>query len=65
MCLALAERFDADAPFGYRDITTGWRAPRADVDDPTLLAGAAGTALVLLASATDHDPGWDRALLLS
>ena len=65
LCLALAERFDADAPFGYRDITTGWREPRTDVDDPTLLAGAAGTALVLLASATDHDPGWDRALLLS
>jgi hypothetical protein len=33
--------------------------------DATLLDGAAGPPLVLLAAATDSDPGWDRALLLS
>jgi lantibiotic biosynthesis protein len=65
LCRELVDWFDADAPFGYRDITAGRSEPRLEVDDPTLLSGAAGTALVLLAGATDHDPGWDRALLLS
>ena len=65
LCLELVERFDPDVPFGYRDITTGRRERALEVDDPTLLAGATGTALVLLASATGDDPGWDRALLLS
>ena len=65
LCRQLVDWFDADAPFGYRDVTAGRSEPRLEVDDPTLLSGAAGTALVLLAGATDHDPGWDRALLLS
>ena len=65
LCLELVESFDAGAPLGYRDITAGRGEPRLAVDDPTLLAGAAGTALVLLAAADDHDPEWDRALLLS
>lgn len=64
-CRELVDWFDAEAPFGYRDVTGGRSEPRLEVDDPTLLSGAAGTALVLLAGATDHDPGWDRALLLS
>jgi lantibiotic biosynthesis protein len=61
----LVDWFDEDAPFGYRDVTAGRAEPRLEVDDPTLLSGATGTALVLLAAATDDDPGWDRALLLS
>lgn len=65
LCLELVDGFEPDAPLGYRDITVGKSEPRLAVDDPTLLAGAAGTALVLLAVADDHDPEWDRALLLS
>jgi lantibiotic biosynthesis protein len=65
LCLELVHSFDADAPLGYRDVTAGRSEPRLAVDDPTLLAGAAGPALVLLAAADDHDPEWDRALLLS
>ncbi|MFH5230778.1 lanthionine synthetase LanC family protein [Antrihabitans spumae] len=34
-------------------------------DTPGVLSGQAGVALALLAAATDMDPGWDRALLLS
>lgn len=37
----------------------GWR------DDPSLLTGAAGVALVLLAATTSIEPSWDRFLLLS
>ena len=65
LCLELVDWFEPDAPLGYRDVTVGRDEPRLAVDDPTLLAGAAGTAIVLLASADDHDPEWDRALLLS
>lgn len=34
-------------------------------DDPSLLTGAAGVALVLLAAAAPAAPAWDRALLLA
>jgi hypothetical protein len=37
----------------------GWR------DDPTLLTGAAGVGLALLAATTPLEPAWDRFLLLS
>ncbi len=37
----------------------GWR------DDPTLLTGAAGVALALLAAVSSVEPAWDRFLLLS
>jgi hypothetical protein len=33
--------------------------------DPSLLTGAAGTALALLAGLTDQEPTWDRLFLLS
>jgi lantibiotic modifying enzyme len=43
-----------------------WRESRgAWVEDPGLLTGAAGTALALLAAATDTPPAWDRILLIS
>jgi lantibiotic biosynthesis protein len=65
LCLDLLERFDPDAPLGYRGEAQMRDLPNATVDDPDLLDGAAGPPLVLLAAATDTDPGWDRALLLS
>lgn len=65
VCLELVERFDPEATLGYRDVTEASGGPRFEIDNPTVLTGAAGTALVLLAAATDRDPGWDRAMLLS
>jgi hypothetical protein len=35
------------------------------IDNPAVLAGAAGVALVLLAAATPARPHWFRALLLA
>jgi hypothetical protein len=64
LCLQLAERFDPDAPLGYRG-EARLRERRGAEVDATLLDGAAGPPLVLLAAATDTDPGWDGALLLS
>jgi hypothetical protein len=64
MCLELFERFDPDTPLGYR-AEAQLRDSRGIGVDATLLDGAAGPALVLLAAATDMDPGWDRAMLLS
>lgn len=43
----------------YEDVTQCW------VDDSTLLTGAAGIALALLAAVTDIEPEWDRMLLVS
>jgi hypothetical protein len=65
LCLELLEDFDPRTGFGYRDVTARRDGGRLEVDDPTLLAGAAGPALVLLAAATNLDPEWDRALLLA
>jgi lantibiotic biosynthesis protein len=64
LCLELAERFDPDASLGYRAEPLVRDLRGAEVD-ATLLDGAAGPPLVLLAAATDSEPGWDRALLLS
>jgi hypothetical protein len=36
-----------------------------EVDQPGLLDGAAGVAIVLLAAATSIEPTWNRAFLLS
>jgi lantibiotic biosynthesis protein len=64
LCLELVEWFDPDAPLGYRAeaLVQELRGVEADA---TLLDGAVGPSLVLLAATTDTDPGWDRALLLS
>jgi hypothetical protein len=64
LSLELVERFDPDAPLGYRAEPLVRDLRGAEVD-ATLLDGAAGPPLVLLAAATHSDPGWDRALLLS
>lgn len=53
--------FAPDAPVGFRDV----EAEDRSVDDPGLMNGAAGIALVLLAAATRQVPVWDRLLLLS
>jgi lantibiotic biosynthesis protein len=64
LCLELVDQVDPDAPFGYRSEARLRELWGFEVD-PTLLNGAPGPALVLLAAATDADPGWDRAMLLT
>jgi len=46
---------------GFRNIET----PNSETDQPGLLDGAPGVALVLLAAATGVEPSWDRLFLLS
>ena len=65
LCFELLERFDADSEFGYRDLAAGSDGATIDIDDPTLLSGAAGAALVLLGASSDRAPEWDRAVLLA
>ncbi|WP_191094353.1 lanthionine synthetase C family protein [Nocardia colli] len=57
----LIEMFEPGARFGYRAIGEN----DTTTDDPSLLDGAAGIALALLAAATDISPSWDRMLLLA
>ncbi|CAM4395631.1 lanthionine synthetase C family protein [Nocardia ninae] len=57
----LLAMFDPERRFGYRALAEGGPA----TDDPSLLDGAAGVALALLAAATDVPPSWDRTLLLA
>jgi hypothetical protein len=57
----LLSLYEPDAPLGYRDIDgKGQR-----IDQPGLLDGAPGVALVLLAAATEATPVWDRLFLLA
>ena len=46
---------------GYRDLKPAGQR----IDNPGLLEGSAGVALVLLATATSEEPVWDRILMLS
>jgi hypothetical protein len=46
---------------GFRHLET----PHTEMDQPGLLDGAPGVALVLLAAATGMEPAWDRIFLLS
>ena len=64
LCIELIRRFDAGGALGYRDLAAGGDDQLVEVDDPTLLSGASGVALVLLTAASDRDPEWDRAVLL-
>lgn len=50
-----------DSLLGYRNL----EIPGSEVDQPGLLDGAPGVAMVLLAAATDAEPTWDRLFLLS
>ena len=65
LCVELISRFEAGSAFGYRDLAAGGDDQMVEVDDPTLLSGASGIALVLLTAASERDPDWDRAVLLS
>jgi lantibiotic biosynthesis protein len=57
----LLDAHEPDSRFGYRDLKpSGQRT-----DNPGLLEGAAGVALVLLTAATPAEPIWDRILMLS
>ena len=57
----LLSAHEPDTPLGYRNTEpTGTRT-----DQPGLLDGAAGVALVLLAAATAVEPAWDAVFLLS
>ena len=57
----LLDAHEPDSRFGYRDLKpSGQRT-----DNPGLLEGAAGVALVLLATATSPEPIWDRIMMLS
>lgn len=57
----LIDAYDPDSLLGYRDLEPGDRL----VDRASLLSGAAGVALVLLAASSSVHPVWDRAFLLS
>jgi hypothetical protein len=53
--------YDSESMLGYYDLESGDR----HVDQPGLLTGAPGVALVLLAASTNVEPTWDRLFLLS
>ncbi|MFA7337079.1 MAG: lanthionine synthetase C family protein [Candidatus Obscuribacterales bacterium] len=57
----LMQDFDLEAPLGFRSLSIGG----CTIDDPTILNGACGIALVLLACGSNEDPCWDRMFLLS
>lgn len=57
----LLDAHEPDSRFGYRDL----KPQGQRTDNPGLLEGAAGVALVLLAAATPAEPVWDRILMLS
>jgi hypothetical protein len=57
----LLDAYDGSRLLGYAALEPGDNP----VDQPGMLDGAPGVALVLLAAATDREPAWDRAFLLS
>jgi hypothetical protein len=57
----LLDAFRPDSRIGFRNIELRGN----ETDQPGLLDGAAGVALVLLAAATNVEPTWDRAFLLA
>ncbi len=57
----LLDAYEPDSLLGFR----GVEPDGTQVDQPGLLDGAAGVALVLLAAATGTAPGWDRMFLLA
>jgi hypothetical protein len=64
-CRTLAEEvlecYRPESLLGFRNIEYADR----EIDQPGLLDGAPGVALVLLAAATGVEPAWDRVFLLS
>jgi lantibiotic biosynthesis protein len=61
LCDQLLGLHEPASLLGYRDLEPGG----GGVDQPGLLSGAPGVAMVLLAAATDVEPTWDRLFLLS
>src|SRR5271166_3237476 len=57
----LLNAYEPDSLLGYRN----WEPGGTRVDQPGLLDGAPGVLLTLLAAATDVEPFWDRAFLLT
>jgi hypothetical protein len=57
----ILEHYRPDSLLGFRSLEVGDH----EVDQPGLLDGAPGVALVLLAAATNVEPTWDRLFLLS
>jgi lantibiotic biosynthesis protein len=57
----LLRLYEPDSLLGFRSVGIGDNR----VDQPGLLDGAPGVALVLLAAAGAVEPGWDRMFLLS
>jgi hypothetical protein len=57
----LLDSFRPDSRIGFRNVEFRGN----ETDQPGLLDGAAGVALVLLAAATAVEPTWDRAFLLA
>jgi lantibiotic biosynthesis protein len=53
--------YEPDSLLGYRN----WEPGGTRVDQPSLLDGASGVLLTLLAACTDVEPSWDRAFLLA
>lgn len=53
--------YEPDTLLGYRNVEPGGQR----VDQPGLLDGSPGVALVLLAASTSVEPNWDRAFLLA
>lgn len=53
--------YEPGSLLGYRDVEPDGRR----IDDPSLLNGAPGVVLTLLAAASDVEPRWDRAFLLA
>ena len=57
----LLEQYSPGSLLGFRNLEVADR----EVDQPGLLDGAPGVALVLLAAASKIEPTWDRLFLLS
>jgi hypothetical protein len=57
----LLDRYQPESLLAFRNIEVADH----EIDQPGLLDGAPGVALVLLASATTAEPTWDRLFLLS
>lgn len=61
LCARLLDAYEPDSVFGFRDVEPGGAA----VDNPGVLVGAAGIAMVLSALTTPRPPAWARLFLLA
>jgi hypothetical protein len=57
----IMDAYEPQSLLGFRNLEPGGRP----IDQPGLLDGAAGVALVLLAAASPVEPAWDALFLLS